>query len=69
MKHCIGLEEFEGARLVGNATSSYLKRRAALYKEREASILAFTRRQESTDNSVLLNFESYDGVRAKMKIT
>ena len=62
MKHCLGLEEFEGARMVGNVTSSYLKCRVTMHRKRQASIIAFTRRQESTENSVLLNLEAYDGV-------
>ena len=62
MKHCLGLEEFEGARLVGNATSLYLQCRANMHRDRQASIAAFTNRQQSTDNAVLLNLETYDGV-------
>jgi hypothetical protein len=62
MKHCLGLEEFEGARLVGNATSLYLQCRANMHRDRQASIVAFTSRQQSTDNAVLLNLEAYDGV-------
>ena len=68
MKHCLGLEEFEGARMVGNATSSYLQCRATMHRVRQASNIAFTRRQESIENSVLLNLETYDGVSPARKL-
>ena len=63
MMHCLRFELFQGARLVGEAVSAYLKERAGLLESRIEKNRSFARTQQSTDESVLLHFESYDEVR------
>lgn len=62
MKHCLGLELYCGGRLVGEAVSSYLKERAFLHEKRLEAQDIFARKQQSTDEAVLLHFEPYDEV-------
>jgi hypothetical protein len=63
IKHCLGLEQFEGGRLVAECVSLYLKERSAMREKRVHANLEFQRKQRSTASDVLLNREAYDEVR------
>ena len=62
MKHCLGLEHYEGGRLVGECVAAYFRLRAAMRKRRAEKIAAFEEQQRSTAENVLLRHETYDEV-------
>jgi hypothetical protein len=62
MKHCLGMQLYEGGRLVGEVVTLYFKERASLIDQRMQSRADFSRKQCSTDDAVLLSFEPYDEV-------
>ena len=62
IKHCLGLEQFEGGRLVAECVSFYLIKRAAMRKNRVQATLAFERKQSSVASDILLHREVYDEV-------
>jgi hypothetical protein len=63
MKHCLGLDQYLGSRLVAESVSLYLKARAAVRMKRVQSTLDFQSRQQSTATEILLGREDYDEVR------
>lgn len=64
IKHCLGMQLYEGGRLVGEVVTTYFKERAQLVDRRLQSRISFSQKQKSVDESVLLNFEPYDEVSA-----
>ena len=68
MKHCLGLEQYKGGRLVAECVSFYLKARAATKDKHVQLTLAFEIKQKSTASEILLSKETYDEVRASMSI-
>jgi hypothetical protein len=68
IKHCLGLEQFEGGRLVAESVSLYLKERSAMREKRVHANLEFERKQRSTASDVLLNRETYDEVSQQCEL-
>ena len=68
MKHCIGLEQYKGGRLVAECVSFYLKARAATRDKHVRLTLAFETKQKSTSSEILLSKETYDEVRVTLSI-
>jgi len=62
LKHCLGLEQFEGGRLVAESVSSYLRKRADMCEKRLESKLMLYKQMRSTSNDVLLRREYYDEI-------
>ena len=67
IKHCLGLEQFEGGRLVAESVSMYLRERASMRENRVKSTLAFEKKQQSTASDILLNRETYDEVSLRKR--
>jgi len=62
LKHCLGLDQFKGGRIVAESVSSYMRQRAKLYLKRQKVTNRIKRRLQEISKDILLCHENYDEI-------